>query len=76
MGNVLESVTQTEYPIIGEIKSKLLELGALGSLMSGSGSTVFGIFDDENKAKEAYQIMKKSGMGRQVYITEPYNPQR
>ena len=49
--NVMESVTCDMHPIIGGIKNKMMLNGALGSLMSGSGPTVFGIFDDEKKAK-------------------------
>lgn len=49
--NVMEAVTANDHPVIGGIKKKMLMNGALGSLMSGSGPTVFGIFDDYNKAK-------------------------
>ncbi len=76
MANVLETVTETEYKVITEIKDKLKKMGAINAIMSGSGSTVFGIFDDDEKAKEAYAFMKKSDLGRQVYITEPYNRER
>ena len=48
MVNVLENVTVQKYSIIQQIKNDMIECGALGSLMSGSGPTVFGIFDDEN----------------------------
>lgn len=56
--NVLETVTQKEYPIIGEYKEKLSQNGAVVSMMSGSGPTVFGIFDNEEKAKMAFEVMK------------------
>lgn len=49
MKNVLESVTIKKYPVIGDIKTEMKKYGALGSLMSGSGATVFGIFDDIQK---------------------------
>lgn len=45
MKNVLESVTIKKHPEIAKLKDKMLDCGALGSLMSGSGATVFGIFD-------------------------------
>ena len=48
--NVLETVTVAKYPQIGEIKKVMIEKGALNSLMSGSGPTVFGIFNDYEKA--------------------------
>lgn len=50
--NVLETVIVAKYPQIGEIKKVMIEKGALNSLMSGSGPTVFGIFTDYEKAKE------------------------
>ncbi len=49
--NTMESVTEQMYPVIRGIKTKMLLNGALGSLMSGSGPTVFGIFDDYSKSK-------------------------
>ena len=73
MGNVLERVTVPEYPVINDIKQIMVENGALGAMMSGSGPTVFGIFTDYTKAKEAYQKIQKSGLSKQIYLTEPYN---
>lgn len=73
MGNVLERVTVPEYPVINELKQIMVDCGALGSMMSGSGPTVFGIFTDYTKAKEAYQKIQKSGLSKQIYLTEPYN---
>lgn len=73
MGNVLERVTVKEYPIIDKIKQLMIEQGAIVSLMSGSGPTVFGLFDDETVAKQAYQAVKKSRLAPQVFLTTPYN---
>ena len=73
LGNVLQTVTETEYPIITEIKDIMLKMGALNSMMSGSGPTVFGIFNDREKAKEAYNFFKSSDLGRQVYLTDGGN---
>ena len=73
MGNVLERVTVPEYPVINEIKQMMLDSGALGSMMSGSGPTVFGIFTSYNKAKETYEKIEKSGLSKQIYLTTPYN---
>ncbi len=56
--NVLESVTEREYPVISEYKALLYEKGARASLMSGSGPTVFGIFNDKNKAEKGYNALK------------------
>jgi 4-diphosphocytidyl-2-C-methyl-D-erythritol kinase len=60
MKNVLESVTLERYPVINTIKKELVRLGALGSMMSGSGPTVFGIFNDAEKAQYAFNKIKKS----------------
>ena len=49
--NVLESVTIKSYPVIGEIKTSLAEKGALGAVMSGSGPSVFGIFETKDETK-------------------------
>ena len=51
MGNVLENVTITEYPQIERIKDEMKEEGALNAMMSGSGPTVFGIYDDKMLAR-------------------------
>ena len=69
--NVLESVTVKEYPVIQDIKAEMIRYGALNSLMSGSGPTVFGIFTDENKAKECNEYLRKSRMVRNSYVAEP-----
>ena len=55
--NDLERVTVAKYPEIGLAKEKLLNLGAIGALMSGSGPTVFGLFDNPETAKAAKQSM-------------------
>lgn len=70
MENVLESVTVPAYPIIDTIKERMKELGALNSLMSGSGPTVFGIFIEKEKAQEAYEIITGEGLAKQVFVTE------
>lgn len=55
LSNVLETVTIPEYPVLSDIKSFLNNNNALGSLMSGSGPTVFGIFPDKETALTAYK---------------------
>lgn len=73
MGNVLETVTIPNYPVIDEIKKHMLSNGAVGAMMSGSGPTVFGLFDNEDTAKKAYKAMRSSHLARQVYLTSIYN---
>lgn len=58
MVNVLENVTMKDYPIIFEIKNIMMEFDALGSLMSGSGPTVFGLFDSKNSAEKCYNRLR------------------
>ncbi len=74
MDNILQTVTIPEYPIIEEIKQGMLERGALTALMSGSGPTVFGIYDSLPAAKAAYHYFLKSGHGKTVHLTKPYWP--
>ncbi len=76
MGNVLETVTIPEYPVIAQIKEHMMEHGALNSMMSGSGPTVFGLFEDEATAMKAYEAMKASGLAKQIYLTSIYNNAR
>lgn len=59
MGNTFEKSIFRRHPVIGNIKKEFLHLGAQASLMSGSGSAVFAIFEDEKKAQNAYDIMSK-----------------
>lgn len=66
MGNVLETVTVSAYPVIDEIKKMMMECGALGSMMSGSGPTVFGIFDSMEKAEAAAEVIRKAGISGQT----------
>lgn len=73
LGNVLQTVTIERYPIVEELKQVMLEQGALGSLMSGSGPSTFGIFDDEEKAKVAKARILELGLARQVFVTKPVN---
>lgn len=76
MGNILESVTILKYPVISQIKERMMESGALNALMSGSGPTVFGLFANEKAARQAYEDMKGCGLAKQVYLTTIYNNRR
>lgn len=69
MGNVLEKVTIEEYPVIAEIKDMMKEHGALNAMMSGSGPTVFGLFDNKEVARAAADKIRKSKFAKQVYVT-------
>lgn len=70
MGNVLADVTEELYPIIGEIKEEMKKLGAINAMMSGSGPTVFGLFEKRETAEQAYRQLKADARCRQVYITD------
>lgn len=59
MGNILEQVTVEEFSQIKTIKEDMIRYGALGSLMSGSGPTVFGLFDDEKKLVKCKEYLEK-----------------
>lgn len=75
-GNVLETVTEKEYPVIREIKNVMKEYGALGAMMSGSGPTVFGLYTSPRAAADAYEALrygKWQHLTKQVYLTNFYN---
>lgn len=67
MKNVLENVTLKKHSILKEIKEKMIRHGSLGSMMSGSGPTIFGFFDDMLKAQRCYDFFKEKYS--EVYIT-------
>ena len=69
MENVLETVTEKTYPVISELKEKMREEGALNALMSGSGPTVFGIFEEEDKAQKAADRIRELKLSNQIYVT-------
>lgn len=73
MENVLETVTIPEHPAIQQIKDMMVKEGALNALMSGSGPTVFGIFDDREKGMKARDLLRKSSLARQIYLVRPFN---
>ena len=76
MGNVLETVTIPAYPVINEIKRTMMDNGAIGSMMSGSGPTVFGIFDSPVAAKQAMKPVRAAKLAKQICLTTPYNVKR
>lgn len=59
MYNVFEDVPDRRHSAIADIKSRMLDCGALGSIMTGTGSAVFGIFDDFASAENALRQLKK-----------------
>lgn len=73
MGNVLETVTEKENPIITQIKDLMKEQGATGALMSGSGPTVFSIFTEEEKARNCFQKIQEENLAKQLFLTGFHN---
>lgn len=74
LSNVLETVTEKKYPIIGQLKKTMIEEGALNSLMSGSGPTVFGIYAEKDTAMKALDKIRGIEMVKNAYVAEPYQP--
>ena len=70
MENILENVTEKEYPVIARFKRIMNDCGALGAIMSGSGPTVFGLFDDRSKADRAIETIIGSGEAAFGCVTE------
>lgn len=75
-GNVLETVTASAYPVIEKLKETMEENGAAVALMSGSGPTVFGIYEDRMQARRAMAAIRKSRLAKQLFLTTPYNNNR
>lgn len=74
MGNILEGVTVEKYPVIQQIKDVMKENGAVVSMMSGSGPTVFGFFEEEEtmqRAKKALQDLKPANKVQCTTIFQP-----
>lgn len=67
MKNVLENVTLKKHTVLRDIKEKMVKIGAIGSMMSGSGPTIFGLFDDMMKAERCYEHFKEQY--KEVFIT-------
>ncbi len=76
MGNVLEDVTIPMHPVIARIKQEMIEAGALGAMMSGSGPTVFGLFTSRSSAREAQKRIREKALTRQVYVTNMHSVRR
>jgi 4-diphosphocytidyl-2-C-methyl-D-erythritol kinase len=76
MGNVLETVTIQQYPVISQIKAAMMEQGAIHAMMSGSGPTVFGLFEKKDEVKKAYQVIRTNNLAKQVFIADIYNNRR
>lgn len=66
--NVLEYVTAEKHPIIGDIEKIMLDFGALNAMMSGSGPTVFGIFEDVEKAEAAKKELEQRDISDQLFV--------
>ncbi|OPL08338.1 MAG: hypothetical protein AVO33_11435 [delta proteobacterium ML8_F1] len=67
--NILEPVTMRRYPGVLEEKKRMTAYGAKGVLMSGSGPTIFGLFNREGPARAAYRNFKR--FNRQTYLVRP-----
>lgn len=66
MYNVLEEVTKEQYPIIGEIEQTMIDNGALGAMMSGSGPTVFGLYLNYEEAEKCKKLLLNNH--KEVYV--------
>lgn len=76
MGNILETVTIPRNPVIEEIKKVMKANGALSAMMSGSGPTVFGLFQSEKDIRRAYDTLKQSELTKNLYTSDIHNNRR
>ena len=76
MGNVLQDVTIPAYPEVERIKEQMKTLGAVNAMMSGSGPTVFGLYETKEKARKAAAKIREKQLAKQVYVTGIHNARR
>lgn len=69
MGNVLETVTIPAHPVIKEIKDFMIKHGAVNAMMSGSGPTVFGLYNNHRQAETACEALREAGIAKMVFLT-------
>ena len=69
--NDLEIVTESMFDKVSIFKKRIMELGAIKSLMSGSGPTVFGIFNSYFKANNCKNILKKETKDSFIFVSRP-----
>jgi 4-diphosphocytidyl-2-C-methyl-D-erythritol kinase len=74
MDNVLETVTEARYTEITAIKNVMKEHGAMRAMMSGSGPTVFGLYENESDAEAAADVIKEQNLAKQVFVSSFYHP--
>lgn len=75
MDNILQTVTIPMHPIIEDIKKQMKTTGAMTALMSGSGPSVFAVYNDKDTALKAYNIFNDNNNDQQVFLTKPYWPE-
>lgn len=73
MGNVLEPVTAGKHEEIDILEAAMKDRGALNAMMTGSGPTVFGIYDDKAKAMDTVRHIKENDQAKQIFLVKPYN---
>ena len=76
MGNVLEEVTIPLHPVIEDIKNEMKTAGALNAMMSGSGPTVFGLFENKAQARKAQEKIRNKALAKQAYVTNIHGTRR
>lgn len=73
LGNVLEQVTVRRYPVISRIRDLMRSAGAYGAMMTGSGPTVFGLFEKKADAQAALAGIRKQGLAKETHLTRIHN---
>ena len=76
MKNLLENVTLRKHKILIKIKEEMNACGAINSMMSGSGPTVFGLFETKAAARKAQDRIRRKALAKQVYVTNVHGAGR
>lgn len=74
MDNVLETVTEAKYTEITDIKNVMKGHGAMRAMMSGSGPTVFGLYENKKDAEQAADEIRNRNLAKQVFVSSFYHP--
>ena len=76
MDNVLETVTEAKYTEITDIKNVMKENGAMRAMMSGSGPTVFGLYEKAEDAEKAAHVIRERNLAKQLFVSSFYHPEK
>jgi 4-diphosphocytidyl-2-C-methyl-D-erythritol kinase len=76
IGNVLEPVTVSKYPVITQIERILEDNGAIRAFMTGSGPTVYAVYETKERAEQGLRAVEESALAPELFLSRPVNPNK